>query len=406
MMVAGAAISAIGAYLFQVIGGRALGATAFAAVSVMWTVLFLGFTVFLMPVEQLVIRRVTLAGGAVGGIRGSMGVVVAAVGAVSVGSVAFAAATRSALLGGDAGYITLTAVMFPVYGVYAVGRGLLAGTGRYAAYGAVVAAESAVRVAGAAVVAVTGRGGVALVAALIVSPLVVGAARPWRGGAAPPVEGFSPGSDRRFLSGYIVATAASQTILAAGPLVVGALGASAASISVFFMTTTLFRGPVSASTNLVARLLPSVTRRSAGGGDAALNRLVVRGLLVGSPAAVAVGAAAAVVGPWVVQVLYGADFRPSPELAGLSAAAVVAGLVALLVSQVLVGRGHTGRLAIVWVVALAAAAVVVVASTGDEAIRVALAFLVGETTALVGLVVAALRGGGPRRAGRWTGHGE
>jgi O-antigen/teichoic acid export membrane protein len=240
-----------------------------------------------------------------------------------------------------------------------------------------------------------------------VSPLVVGAARPWRGGAAPPpVGGVSPGSDRRFLSGYIVATAASQTILAAGPLVVGALGASAASISVFFMTTTLFRGPVSASTNLVARLLPSVTRRSAGGGDAALNRLVVRGLLVGSPAAVAVGAAAAVVGPWVVQVLYGADFRPSPELAGLSAAAVVAGLVALLVSQVLVGRGHTGRLAIVWVVALAAAAVVVVASTGDEAIRVALAFLVGETTALVGLVVAALRGGGPRRAGRWTGHGE
>lgn len=401
MMVVGAVVSALGAYGFQMVGGRALGAEAFAPVTVMWTVLFLGFTVFLMPVEQLVIRRVTIAGGAARAIRASVGVVAAVVGVVTLGSVAFTVVAGSSLLDGDAGYVVVAAVMFPVFGVYAVGRGLLAGSGRYAAYGAVVASESVVRVVGAAVVVLAGSGGVALVWVLALAPLVVVAARPLRGGGAPVAVGADPGSDQRFLAGYIVATAASQTILAAGPLVVGALGASAASISVFFVTTTLFRGPVSASYNLVARMLPSVTRRSlAAGGDAALNRMVARGLVLGATVTAAVGAGAAAVGPWVVQVLYGADFRPSPALAGLSAAAVVAGLVALLVSQVLVGRGHTDRLAVVWVAALAVAALVVLASTGDEAIRVAFAFLAGETSALVGLAVAALRPGGRGRAPR------
>ena len=40
-MVAGALIGAVGAYLFQVYGGRSLGPEAFAPVGVLWTVFFI-----------------------------------------------------------------------------------------------------------------------------------------------------------------------------------------------------------------------------------------------------------------------------------------------------------------------------------------------------------------------------
>jgi O-antigen/teichoic acid export membrane protein len=399
-MLVGAAASVVGAYGYQVIGGRALGAEGFAPVSVVWTVLFLGFTVFLLPVEQLVIRRVTLAGGEAASARRSLRAIIAVVGAVTLGGVGFALAVRQSLLGDDIAYVVVMGAMFPVYGVYAVGRGMLAGAGRFAAYGSVVVSDAGFRLAGAAAVAVTGRGAVALTWVLVLAPLVVVAFRPLRR-AANPEQGVvaDAGSDRRFLSGYVVATAASQTILAAGPLVVGALGASAASISVFFVTNSLFRGPISASYNVLARVLPSVTRRSAEGGDAAINRLVGRAALFAAVAIAAGGGAGATVGPWIVEVLYGSEFRPGPALAGLSAAAVVAGLLALLTSQVLVGRGQTGRLAAVWVAALAVAAVTVGLVGGEETVRVAAAFLAGEVVALVGLTASVLWRVRPHRPG-------
>ena len=57
-MVAGALIGAVGAYLFQVYGGRSLGPDAFAPVSVLWTTFFILATVLLVPVEQYVTREV------------------------------------------------------------------------------------------------------------------------------------------------------------------------------------------------------------------------------------------------------------------------------------------------------------------------------------------------------------
>ena len=55
-MVSGGLIGAIGAYLFQVYGGRALGPEAFAPISVLWTLFFILATVLLVPVEQYVTR--------------------------------------------------------------------------------------------------------------------------------------------------------------------------------------------------------------------------------------------------------------------------------------------------------------------------------------------------------------
>jgi O-antigen/teichoic acid export membrane protein len=225
----------------------------------------------------------------------------------------------------------------------------------------------------------------------VVSPIVVFAVRPFR--AAPVREGSSEGvlgQDLRFVTAYVVATAASQTVLAAGPLVVGALGAASASISVFFVTTTLFRGPMSASYNLVARILPMATRRAASGDDRPLDRWVVRLLAGGLTAAVVVGLLGAVLGPWIVALLYGSEFRPDAWLAGLAAAGVLAGMAGLVTTQILVARGRTDRLAIVWLAVVALAALTIAVVPGEPAFRVVLAFCVAEAGALVGLSGAAL----------------
>jgi len=386
-MVWGAVASAVGAYLVQVIGGRSLGPEAFAPVTVVWVVLFLGVTVFLVPVEQMVVRRVAIAGGRAASVRDSLGAIASVVAVVTVLAAAVAFVLRRTLLADDVGYVLVIAALFPSYAVNVVGRGVLAGRGEFGRYGVVLAADACVKVLGTALVVILGGGGVALGWVLALSPLVIVLARPFRAGPVDSTIPLDPGSDRRFLGGYLVAGAASQVILASGPLVLGALGASAASISVYFVTTTLFRGPLSVSYNLLARVLPSVLRRAAID-DGALGRLTTSVAVAGAVGAAAAGGGAVAVGPAVVGLLFGAEFRPSASVAGLVAAAVVLGLAALVVSQVLVARAHTGRLAWVWLVALAGAAATVIFGGGDPMIRVALGFVVGEGLALGGLVLA------------------
>jgi len=381
-------VSAVGAYIVQVIGGRSLGAEGYAPVSVIWTMLFIGFTVFMVPIEQMVIRRTTLTGGRL--TSESLRAIGAVVVVATVVSGTTAVLLRPSLLDGDWGYVAVAVVMFPLYAIHVVGRGVMAGHGRFASYGIVVGLDAVAKVAGTVAVVGLGMGGVALCWVLALASLVVFIVRPWQTRPGETVSLSDAGSDRRFLGGYLVATGASQVILASGPLALGALGASAASVSVFFITTTLFRGPLSASYNLLARLLPSVTRRAAGDGDAVLSGFVRRVAIGGVALAAVAGAGAAVIGPWVVETLYGSEFRPSSTLAGLAAAAVLIGLAALLITQVLVGRGHTGRLAVAWLIALGAYAGAVGFLTVEPTVRVATALLIGEVVALAALVFASL----------------
>jgi len=390
MMVFGTAVSALGAYAFQVIGGRALGADAFAPVSVMWTVLFLGLTVFLLPLEQLVIRRVVLSRGRTRPLSGAVPTIVAVIAVATAAAIAFVLVAGDRLLGGDAGFLPVAGVMFLSHGALALGRGYLAGTQRFFEYGLLVALDAVGKVIGAVIVAVAGWGPVALSWALVVSPVVVVGFR-YRGTVHAGVEASMVDPARRFMGGFLVATAASQTVLASGPLVVGALGASAAAVSVFFVTTTLFRGPMSASYNILARVLPAAIRHAEAGDHTTLDRWARRILAAGLTAAVVVGLVGAALGPWTVTLLYGAEFRPDAWLSGFAAAGVAAGMAGLATTQILVGRGATGRLAVVWLTAIASAAATIgIAGAAEPTTRVALAFCVGEVVALVGLSAAAL----------------
>ncbi|MEX2420049.1 MAG: hypothetical protein WD652_06675, partial [Acidimicrobiia bacterium] len=51
-ILAGTVVASLGAYVFQVVGGRALGAADFDPITALLTVHFLVFTVLLLPIEQ------------------------------------------------------------------------------------------------------------------------------------------------------------------------------------------------------------------------------------------------------------------------------------------------------------------------------------------------------------------
>ena len=375
------------------IGGRGLGEVEFAPIAILWTLQFLGFTILFTPVEQLIIRRVVLAGGDPAAVRRVRGPIIAVIGGGIAAVSAYVAFTLDDF-NDDGAFIPIAAILFFSLGAYAVARGVMAGQRQYQSYGTMVAAEAIARIALAVLVLVLVDNAVGLGWALALAPLAFVVARPWRRVEQSTASMPDETSTGRFLSGLLVMTTASQTILAAGTLVVAGLGATGAAVSIFHVTFTLFRGPLTASYNLLARVLPGITDRAARGDDQGLAGSIVKFAAAGVALAGIGAVVAAALGPGIVSIMFGSSFRPEPNLAALAASGVVLAGTALFIGQVLVGRGATNVLAAVWTVALMVAATTVAVTSGwDPSDRVATGFVAGEATALIGTVAGILRSG-------------
>ncbi len=386
-IVAGTAVSALSVYLYQVIAARTLGSELFASIGVMWTISFLVFTVLNIPVEQYVTRRLTLGGGRWLPDRDAILIVATPLLAGIVIGAVFVAATLDRFFAGSSGFVVAAVAILISRGLLTVGRAFLAGRRRFTAYGAIVALEGVVLVALAIGVAATSASALAFVAILAISPLVVVLARPLATTTTEmPMLADSIPAGAGFLGALIVATAASQIILAAEPVIVSFVGGTATAVSVVFVTFTLFRGPVTSAYNLIARVLPDFTVMASAGDDHRLKVWAERIGIAGVALAALFGAGGWVLGPIVVEVLYGAEFAPPSVVSGLAAAAVGFALASLFLNQIFVARGETGRLAVIWLLALLAATVALFVSTAEPMIRVATAFLVGEAAALALLV--------------------
>jgi len=387
-IVAGTITAAIGAYLFQMVGGRALGTVDFDPVTALLTVHLLIFSVLLLPVEQFEIRRVTLdrTGGA-----GAIGAVIVF---GAVGAVVFTLLTRNHFFAGETGYAVIAGVAVAFNALLAVARGRLAGHRRFRAYGLVSGIVAMARVGMALAFLAVVHSGLSVGWALAVAPVLTLAWHPFRREdpvSVPREE--EPGG--RFLGGFVVASAASQVLLLAAPIAVRILDDTPGLMSIVFVTFQLFRAPIVVTQNLLARLLPPFTRLAAEGRRAELRAWAVRF----GVAAVAVAPVAAVVGallgPWAVRLLFGAAFQPGMATAGYAAAGIVIATTSLLAGQVLVAQGNTVRLAAAWGIGFAVAIVAMVPAIGAADVRVARAFVAGEVAALLAIVFS---GGGRARA--------
>ena len=385
-MVAGGLLGAVGAYLFQVLGGRALGPEAFAPVSVLWTAFFILATILLVPVEQYVTREVASGRKAIPhDLVPSL--TVAGLGAVVGGG--FVAFTLDSLFEGDPQYIAQIALMMVGYALMMVGKGVLAGTRNFSQVGWVLVVESAGRFLAGVVAVVFFANAVSLGWAMVAGSFSVLLLGWWRYDTGDPRAPAAPA--RGFLGGYVGGTSSSQILLGGAPLAVAALGASPALISVVFVTFTLYRAPLTLIFALQGRILPYLVGLAHDANHTKLVRIVRQVVSAGAGLVVAGGVVGWLIGPEVVTLLFGAEFAPSSTVAAFAAAGVTAAATAQIASQILVAEARTKRLALAWMAGLAVGLVVLAVAPGAPDVRVAVAFFAGEVAALTAMAVLAVR---------------
>ncbi|NND01749.1 MAG: hypothetical protein HKN91_03095, partial [Acidimicrobiia bacterium] len=385
-------IAGLAGLAYEVIGGRTLGTEGFAPVSALLTLHFLAFVVVLIPLEQVTIRRLTLDALRPGIPVGALSVILTT--AIAVGLAGWT--LRGQLFNGDGAFAILVAATILTHGLFVLARGYLAGRSRFRSYGMASGAAAVFRLAIAGVVVAVTTEAVWFGLALVLGPLVVLA---WRAFSSSVDEAAAAGSsvvdtassEGRYVAGLMLASAASQAMLLAGPIAAALLGATAAVVSIVFVTFSVARAPLSLGYNLIARIVPPLTRLAAAGDHRRLTRLA-RQIGLATTVVGLIGYLLAVwVGPPVISFLFGSEFRPTATFTGLVGAGVIVAAGSLAVGQIFVARGDTHRLADAWLVAMAAAALSLLIPVDDPATRVALAFVAGEVVALVSLMAAAAK---------------
>jgi O-antigen/teichoic acid export membrane protein len=250
-MVGGSLIGALGAYLFQWSGARVLSPTELAPISALWTLFFILVTILLVPVEQYVTREVT---------RGRKAIphdliptaVMSGIGALL--GIAYIVVNYQTLFAGDPRYLIQIVLLVVGYALLFVAKGVLAGGRLFGQVGWVLIVESLVRLLAGFVFLWLVVDATSMGWAMVVGAFSVLALRWWRHDRGAIQEPASPA--RGFLLGYVGGSSSSQLLLAGAPLAVGALGGSAALISIVFITFTLFRAPLTLILSLQGRVLP------------------------------------------------------------------------------------------------------------------------------------------------------
>ncbi len=396
----GSVVNGLAAYVFVILGTRALGAEGFAPVAVLW-----GFWAFAgaslgFPIQHWAIRQMEIDGGSEGvaAARRRLLVLAAAV-SIGLGLVAFLLRDR---LFGSSDLFWPIAVMVLALGTAYLGlvRGLLAGRGRFAAAATVIGGENIVRVV-AAILAITlwndARG---FAVALLLGPLI---GLIWRepvqlmrrpGPSPPPIT---------LIGAAGVGLLISQLILHGGPAVLAAIGGSEGEVTVLFAALALFRAPYLIALGLTVRGTGPMTRlvlERAYGKVARLSAATVGAALL---LAVAAAAIAAGIGPALIEAVFGPGTRPEPWVAAAIAAGSVLALGGLLQVITLIATARQPTLVISWASALLAAALVLISGPSDALTRVVIAFVTAELVASLLMATGLIRWALAKRQEVWDG---
>ncbi len=374
IMVLGALLGGMAAYLFHAWGGRQLGPEAFAPIGVMWTVAFITVAVLYLPLEQWVTREVTAGRNPLSGrllLPSVMGIAMLVVG-VGTGW------TLPSVTDSTAIHVVQMLVLILGYGCFWTGKGMLQGRGRYGRVGWMLCAEGLVRLAVEGLVLRGGGGAVGLGWAMAAAPwVVVGFARGGMRGV-----GGSQSGGGAFVRRYVLGSVAAHLLVAGAPLAVAYLGGTASEVSLVFVVFVLFRAPLTLMYSLQGRLLPPLVRMVGRGEEEPLRRLARQLWVVSIALALLAGGLGYGAGPALVRFLMGPDFLTSGMTAGLVASGTVMAAGVQLVAQTLVAGSRTGSLAAAWMTGLAVAGVVARLSGWGPVISVAFGFWVGEAAVL------------------------
>jgi O-antigen/teichoic acid export membrane protein len=405
----GIASTGLFTFAYFAVASHVLGSTSYGAISLLWSVLFVVISVIYRPVEQLLSR--TIADRRARGIAGSqpLRVPLTVQASFAAAFLVVALALRSFIEDAFGGSATLYWVFVGAtvaYGASYFARGYFAGHQWFGLYGGLVLFESISRFCFPVAVAVglaSGQSAVALgiLAAPLASLLVVPWALARHHGSATAATPAAPdrGMTLRAGAGFALSVAAiqlaEQTLLNAAVLTVGATAGTALA-GVVFNALLITRAPLQLFQSVQTSLLPHLSGLEATEGRDAFARAIRITILAiaGFAGAVAVGLLA--IGPWVMDLVFGAGY--DYDRAGLAVIAIGMGLhlCAGTLNQAALARGHARAAAAAWLVAAAAFVAWMVAPlVSDQLLRAEVGY--AGASALLCALLAGLyaRGGRP-----------
>ncbi|MBI4901471.1 MAG: hypothetical protein HY829_13480 [Actinobacteria bacterium] len=389
LLAAGSVVSGLLAYLLFALVTRGLGAEVAAPVSVLWTQWTFAAAAVTFPLQHWITRSVVA--GHEGDVRRAAARVAGTVVAVALALGIVAWLLRERLFHSDDVWFPVLVVLVTL-GCAAVGvtRGGLAGRGRFGAVAVSLVAENALRcvLVGALLVADVHDPelhGLALVAGGLVA-LWPSAWRFRGSGEGGETSAFA------FLGGASSGQSVAQGVLTGGAVLLALLGGSAAEVTAMFAALALFRAPYMVVLGTLPQLTERVTTYVVSG---AVDRLraLARGLIVLTVVAVPLaGVFGAVLGPWLLRLVFGSTVVVGPEVAALVAAGCTLAVANVVLMVAALAGDRPLRVAGAWAVAVGTGAVAMVAFAGLSPVpRTAAVFLVTEVVAALALAVVAWR---------------
>lgn len=404
-MGAGLLVLGLTAYVFFVVAARALGPERYSSLSVLWTLVFFAAPGFLFPLEQEVSRAVSARRAL--GIGGGPVIKRAAIlgGGLALGLAVITLALSGPILDHLFDGYTLLLVglvlSLPTYAALHLTRGALSGTGRFAAYGTLLAGDGLIRIAAAvvfALVGVTAPGPYGLLIAGASAAILIVVLSRQRGLLEPGPE--APWSELSEALGWLLlgSVLAQAFVNASVPLVKVLADEGEDAIAGQFQAGLIItRVPLFLFQAVQASLLPKLAGYAASGQLAdfrsGLRRLIYAVVAIGVLATI--GAFA--IGPFVLRIAFGAEFDKlgNADLGYLSLAGACF-MLSTALSQALIALRAYSKVAAGWAVALVVFGIGV--ALGTELLpRVELGLVAGSAMSVVamGLLLAAQMRKGP-----------
>jgi len=378
-----------------VIAARALGPTEYASLSVLWALALLAGPGFFLPLEQEVASAIAARRGRGEGggpvLRKAVMLGLALLGALILLGLAAGGVLTRELFSGQ--WLLFVAWLVSLAGACLAHlvRGTLSGQGRFTAYARFIGGESAFRCLLAGALAVAGVSTAGLYGmAVAVGPILalVVALRGQRGLVEPgPPAPWAEVSTA--LAWLLVGSVLSMALVNAGPLAMELFAAPGedAEAGLFLAGLVVARVPLFLFQAIQAALLPRLSRLA---GEGRLDELREGlGRLIAALSAIALLGivVAGSVGPQVVELLFGSEFRLGSRTMALLGAGSGAFMVASAVAQANIALGSHRRMALAWAAGFVALAAVTTVSSSDLFLRVELGGLAGGVAALVAQLI-------------------
>jgi O-antigen/teichoic acid export membrane protein len=388
----GIASTGVFTFAYFAVASHVLGADAYGAISLLWAVLFVVISVIYRPVEQLLSR--TIADRRARGHHGRHPLRIALL--VQAGFAVAFLVVALALRGPIEDAFDSTTLYWVFVGAtmaYAASyfaRGYLAGHQWFALYGGLVLFESVSRFCFPVAVAVGLAGGQSAVAlGILAAPLASLLVVPWaivRHRSPPPTPNAADAPavvDERALTlragaGFALSVAAiqlaEQALLNASVLTVSAT-ATTALAGVVFNALLITRAPLQLFQSIQTSLLPHLSGLEATEGHEAFARAIRVTVLAIVAFAGAVALGLLLVGPWAMDVVFGAGYHYGRVALVVIAVGMGFHLCAGTLNQAALARGRGRAAATMWLTAAAVFVVwMVLPVIGDELVRTAVGY--------------------------------